>query len=246
MKRIGLLSLALATAVTVACNGNARSDNNAGSNDRDATVGTSGVAERNNGSSADRDFVQKMMMDGTAEIQLGKLAQQHAASADVKAFGAMMVKDHTKAGDELKKIAMEYDIQPAAKLDDKHQDLVDKLSKLNGRDFDREYMSAMVDDHQDAVGDLKKHVDTDNNTKGTTGHDTHSAVDQNVKPAKADDHVEYSVNQWSAMSLPTIEHHLDRAKQIQDQLQNNSRSTAANHAAPHVKDTHKGLNKAKY
>jgi putative membrane protein len=235
MKRIGLLSLAVATAVTMACNGNARTDNTA----NDATVGTSGVAERNNGSAADRDFVQKMMADGNAEVQLGKMAQQRAASADVKAFGAMMVRDHTKAGEELKKIAAEYDIQAPAKIDDKHQDLMDKLSKLNGRDFDREYINAMVDDHQDAIGDLKKHVDVDNSTRGTTGAKEHSAVDQNVKPEKASDHVEYSINQWSAMTLPTVEHHLDNAKQIQDKLQNNKRTAAARHTAPHIAAAHK-------
>ena len=36
---------------------------------------------------------------------------------------------------------------------------MDKLSKLNGTEFDKEYMSAMVDDHGDAVRDLRSRVD---------------------------------------------------------------------------------------
>lgn len=245
MKRIGLLSLALATAVTMACNSSARTDNTV-ANDRNATVGTSGVADRNNGSSADRDFIQHMMADGDAEVQLGKMAEQRASSPAVKRFAAMMVADHTKAGASLKKIAAEYNVQPDPSKQDDHKSTMDKLSKLRGADFDREYMNAMVDDHQDAIGDLKKHVDVDNSAKGTAGTNNHSAVDQNVKPEKADDHVEYSINQWSAMTLPTVEHHLDEAKQIQDKLQNNKRVSAADHTAPHVKDSRKGLNKAKY
>ena len=216
MKRMGLLSLALATAVTVACNGNARTDNTA-ANDRDATVGTSGVAERNNGSAADRGFIQEMMAGGDAEVQLGKMAEQRASSPEVKRFAAMMVADHTKAGEELKKIAAEYSIQPDPSKVDDHKSTIDKLSKLSGADFDRAYMSAMVDDHQDTIDSLKKHVDIDHRgdqPKGTSG----TTIDANAKPEKADNHVEYSANNWAAMTLPKVEHHLDQAKQIQDKL----------------------------
>src|SRR3954468_8308036 len=133
MKRFGVLSIALAAAVTGACNGNGRSDNVARSDADQRAIGTSGVGERNRRSSADRDFIQDMMNDGQAEVQLGKMASERAASADVKRFGQMMVKDHTKAGDELKQIATPYNIQPdPAKKDDKHHDLMDKLSKLRG------------------------------------------------------------------------------------------------------------------
>ena len=38
-------------------------------------------------------------------------------------------------------------------------DLKNKLSGMQGADFDREYMSAMVDDHGDAVRDLRSRVD---------------------------------------------------------------------------------------
>ena len=40
-------------------------------------------------------------------------------------------------------------------LDDKHHDLHQRLSSLQGADFDREYMKAMVDGHED-VADLQK------------------------------------------------------------------------------------------
>jgi len=247
MKRIGLLSLALASALTVACNGNGNARDNAATTDTNPTVGTSGVADRNNGSSADRDFISHQLADGQAEIELGKMAQQKAASPDVKRFGAMMVADHTKAGAQLKKIAADYNVQPdPSSNDDKHKDLMDKLSKLSGRDFDRAYMDAMVDDHQDAVGDLRKHVDSDK-SKGTAGNGKDKTpVDTNIKPANADDHVEYSINNWSAMTLPVIEHHLSEAKTIQSKLQGNDRSAAAHHAAPDVPDSRKGLNKAKF
>jgi putative membrane protein len=254
MKRIGLLSLALATAVTVACNGNARTDSTA-ANDRDATVGTSGIAEHHNGSSGDRNFIADMMAAGDAEVQMGKLAEQRASSPDVKRFAAMMVADHTKAGAALKKVAAENNVHPDADKHDKYKDEIDKLSKLRGADFDREYMSAMVDSHKDAVNDLEARVDvkrtdtgsTADKVKGTFGTGKADAERSgNIKPEQANDHVEYSVNQWAAMTLPTVRHHLDQAQLLQDKLQNNQRVSTAEHAAPHVNDTRKGLNKAKY
>jgi len=42
-----------------------------------------------------------------------------------------------------------------------------------------------------------------------------------VKPEAADNHVDASINQWAANTLPTVEQHLDRAKQIKDMLDHN-------------------------
>ncbi len=231
MKRFGLLSLALATAVTVACNGNARTDR--ASNDTNSTIGTSGAAERNSGvSRGDENFVRDMLMDGNAEIELGKMAEQKATSPEVKRFAQMMVSDHTQAAAQLKQIAATYNIQPDSKLDDKHQDLMNKLSKLSGADFDREYMSAMVDNHQDAVDSLEKHVDiarnpnesTSDRVKGTFGSNKDAKERAGeVSPEKADNHVEASENSWAAQTLPVVRKHLDEAKQIKDNLQHSRR-----------------------
>jgi putative membrane protein len=249
MKRFGFLSIALATALTVACNGNARTDTR--TND-DTTVGTSGTANQAL-SASDRSWIQDMLADGNAEIELGRLASERAASPDVKRFAQMMVADHTKAGNELKKIASTYDVRPDASKADDHHDLMDKLSKLHGAEFDREYIKAMVDDHQDAVNDLEKRVDivsqgnsVGDKVKGTFGSGKAEAErDGSVKPEKADNHADASVNSWAAETLPVVRHHLDEAKQIQDKLQNNRRNNTARNIAPKTHNTHKGLGKAR-
>jgi putative membrane protein len=252
MKRFGLLSIALATAVTVACNGNGRSaaNGNANTDTSQSTVGTTGDVNRTDVSNKDKKFVSDMLADGNAEIELGKMAEQKGASPQVKRFGRMMVEDHTKAGDQLKRIAASYNIQPdTSKQDDKHKDLMDKLSKLQGRDFDREYMSAMVDDHSDAVDKLESRTTpADHGATGTTGTLLdRSDKDTNVKPDKADNRVEASVNQWAADTLPTVRHHLDEAKQIEAQIDNNRRQDTARSNAPRINDTRSGKgNKAKY
>ena len=104
-------------------------------------------------------FIQDMTIAGLTEVQLGKIATERAASADVKAFGQMMVKDHSQAGDELKQVASQLKIQPPTQLDQKHKDLVDKLSKLQGAEFDREYINAMVQGHQEVLGKVRARVE---------------------------------------------------------------------------------------
>ena len=250
MKRLGLLSIALATAVTVACNGNGRSAANGTTTTTDtnapATVGTTGEVNRTDISRGDRNFASDMLTDGTAEIELGKMAEKKASSPQVKRFARMMVEDHTKAGDQLKQIVSTYDIQPdTTKQDDKHKDLMDRLSKLHGRDFDREYMNAMVDDHSNAVDKLESRVDSHAPAKDRLTNKPDK--DTNVTPEKADNHVDGSLNRWAADTLPTVRHHLDEAKQLQAQIDNNRRQDTARNIAPHINDTRSAKgNKAKY
>jgi len=44
------------------------------------------------------------------EVELGKIAQDNASVLRVKTYGAMMVKDHTEADDNLKAIAISLNI----------------------------------------------------------------------------------------------------------------------------------------
>jgi putative membrane protein len=207
MKRFGLGIIALTAALTMACNGPGRSDVSRDDN-QSGTIGTAG--DTNNVSRGDEDFVKEMLADGKAEVELGNMAKDRAMSAEVKQFGERMVRDHSKAGDELKQIAAQYSITEPAQMDDKHHELMDKLSKVRGMDFDREYMNAMVDGHQDVINQLQKHASEDRfgDDKGT------------VKPEPSNKPSEASVNQWAAKALPTVREHLDQAKQIQDHLKN--------------------------
>jgi putative membrane protein len=91
-------------------------------------------------SSDDTNFIKEAAQGGLMEVQLGKLAQEKAADAKVKQFGKRMEQDHSKANDELKKIASDKGVQLSNDLDSKHKSNVDKLAKLSGADFDKRYM----------------------------------------------------------------------------------------------------------
>lgn len=219
MKVKGLLVLACTAAVMAGCNSSTRTSNTIGTTNEAGTTGTAGTSV----TASDRNFVNHMLSDGTAEVELGRLAKDHAASNEVKQFAQMMIDDHTKAGEQLKQVASTYGIPQDATIDDKHKDLMDKLTKLNGADFDRQYMDAMVDGHEDAVRDLRTRVDEDRSLRDrVTG--TNPQNPAATRPEPSDDKVKMSVNQWAADALPTVERHLDRAKQIKDTVDRGNRT----------------------
>src|SRR3954451_18364010 len=85
---------------------------------------------------ADNTFIMKAAQGGMAEVELGKLAQANASSDAVKQFGQRMVDDHSKANDELKRIAADKGVTLPSGPDAKSQATKDRLSKLTGKEFD--------------------------------------------------------------------------------------------------------------
>jgi len=219
MKRMGILPLICAAALAVGCNSNKTADNR----NEPAAVGTAGDADRTVVHDSEKDFINKLMADGQAEVELGRMATQKAVNPDVKRFAQMMIDDHTKAGTELKQVAAKYNVDTVdqGKEFDKHKDTMERLSKLRGGEFDKEYVKAMVDDHQNAVDSLESRVDSTASLKDKiTDKD---AKDTQVVPEKTDNAVAASVNQWASQALPVVRHHLDEARAINDKLDRNGR-----------------------
>ena len=112
--------------------------------------------------------MNELAIAGMAEVELGKMAAERSTNAEVKKFGQMMVDDHTAAGDKLKAVASQHNIPVPTALDDKHRDLRDKLAKLQGADFDREYMNAMVEGHEAVASKLESRIDKEDLAKWKT------------------------------------------------------------------------------
>ena len=97
----------------------------------------------------DQHYVKKAAEGGMTEVELGRLAQTKASNDSVKQFGAMMEKDHSKANDELKRIAEAKGIEVPASPDRAESRTIEKLKQASdGADFDKKYMSDMVKDHE--------------------------------------------------------------------------------------------------
>jgi putative membrane protein len=151
--------------------------------------------------SEDIEFVLDAAKGGMAEVELGKLAAQRAQNDEVKKFAQRMVDDHSKANDELKQIAQSKSIKLPEELDAKDKALMQRLEKMNGPAFDRAYMTAMLNDHQKDVSEFKR--------EANAGRDA-------------------QVKSFASSTLPTLEEHLQHAKQARTQT---TASTARKPAA---------------
>jgi putative membrane protein len=153
------LSKAAALATLVACSGAVLAQSTTTSSPATGTTAaakTASAARTDALTRADRNFVAEAAQAGMAEVEHGNLAAQRATNPQVKQYAQRMVQDHTKANDELKAIASARGLTPPTAMDRKHHRAMEKLGKLNGPEFDREYMKHMVDDHKKTVSLFEK------------------------------------------------------------------------------------------
>ena len=107
-------------------------------------------------SAADKTFVNEAASGGLAEVELGHLAEQKAASPDVKQFGQRMVEDHSKANQELKMIAAQAKLTVPTQPEKSAQTAEQRLQQSNGVAFDQAYVAYMVQDHEKDVAAFRK------------------------------------------------------------------------------------------
>jgi putative membrane protein len=198
MKRMLFLSAALAAAVSVGCTEAARDEAR-----ETGGVGTTGDRD-NTVSAADERFFEDLAIANMAEVELGKMAASRAMNAEVKKFGQRMVDEHTEAGSKLKSIASQHNVTLPTALDERHIELRDRLGKLKGAEFDREYMSAMVEGHQEVLDKLDARVDQNKPSA--------------VAPERDDNVVTAAINEWAAESHPIVKSHHDSAKMIHESV----------------------------
>lgn len=110
------------------------------------------------------DFLVKAASGGMMEVALGKMAQQNAQSQRVKNFGAMMVKDHTTASDEIKTLAVKKNITLPAIMGEENQKHVDEMKEKSGAEFDKMYMELMVEDHNEDIRLFESASDDENDS----------------------------------------------------------------------------------
>lgn len=110
---------------------------------------------------SERAFISQAMQGGMAEVQLGQLAQQKSESNDVKQFAAKMVNDHGQMGEKwLKPVAQKMGLSDPSGPSKKDKKEIEKLQALSGQDFDREYITMMVKDHQKDLKEFQSEAQT--------------------------------------------------------------------------------------
>ena len=96
----------------------------------------------------DKLFLRQAALGNQAEVELGRLASKKAESKPVRDFAQHMVEDHGKSGDLLRKAGRGVNQNIPKELDPEHQAVRAKLDKASGKEFDVQYIGAMIQDHQ--------------------------------------------------------------------------------------------------
>lgn len=126
--------------------------------------------------SKDHKYINETAEGLMAEIQLGKMAEQQAQDDRVKHFGKRMVEDHGKDLEALKQLASQKNVNLPDSPSHKQKKEADKLERLSGKAFDREYVTYEAKDHKKDVKDqgkeMKGTTDPDLKKFATSAHDT--------------------------------------------------------------------------
>lgn len=99
-------------------------------------------------SAADREFMRKAAEGGMKEVEMGRMAEQQGKSNQVKSFGKRMVTDHSKANNELMGLAQKKGVKLAHNAP--------RISKMSGANFDKQYMTNMVKDHEEDLSEFQR------------------------------------------------------------------------------------------
>lgn len=139
----------------------------------------------------DAEFAVKAADAGLAEIELAKLAIEHATDERIIALAEMIVDEHQKIHGELETLAEKHNITlpPVVSSDqvENQRDLLDK----SGDDFDRQYISLMTSEHSKVV----------------------SLFEEAASDAQHPD-----VKAFAANKLPELERHHEHATALRDSI----------------------------
>lgn len=137
----------------------------------------------------DANFVNSVLADGQFEIQAAQRLLKDTKGSKLQQFAQQMVADHTKAGDELRKIAKALGMNVTDRLNREQTGILGQMEKLVGAPLQALYIKSAVSGHETAVSLFK------------------TASQSAAKP---------ELKQFAQKTLPIIEHHAMMAKALRD------------------------------
>ncbi|HTI84994.1 MAG TPA: DUF4142 domain-containing protein [Alphaproteobacteria bacterium] len=139
-----------------------------------------------------KDFMKEAIEGNNGEIVLGQLAQLRAGNEKVREYGRQLATDHAASKELALSVAQKIGLTAPTNPSKDAVKEQDKLGKLEGADFDHEFVSYMVKDHE---------------------HDIHEFQEQ----AKAM-HDNPEVAQYAESTLVKLREHLQMAHDLQGNL----------------------------
>lgn len=160
------------------------------------------VADQHNDKKADHDtslkpiktdskFVVRAYSGVTMETELGTYAAKNAVTPGVRNFGRTMVTDHSKDKEALSKIASAKGIVVPPQTGADFQKHINEITSKKGLDFDKAYISFMVNDHKEDISEFEE---------------------------EAKDGKDPEIKSFAAKGVPILQHHLEMAVSLNAKL----------------------------
>lgn len=143
-------------------------------------------------SAEDQTFVKMAAQHGMKEVKVAELGTRKAAHADVKAFAATLVEDHTAANKELTAFASANNVEVSAVASPDAAEKVQDLEKEEtGQGFDKAFLNGMIASHKESIDQFEE-------------------ISKDTKNA--------SLKAWVDKTLPTLKAHHEQAKALEAKL----------------------------
>lgn len=139
------------------------------------------------------EFVVHAAMVDKMQIRIGEMALEKAVNEEVRNYGNLIKQDHTNSLNTLQKIMEERSMNIPDTLAENFNQKILELQNASGAEFDRIFLDMMIKDH-------KKEIAKYENAKA------HIPKDKRL-------------NEWVDNSIPALHRHEQKAKQLQNALE---------------------------
>lgn len=130
-------------------------------------------------------FIKKAIEGNLAEVAVGQLAQQKGGSDGVKSFGRQLETDHAAANQKAMSVASSLGVTPPKEPSKQQKETYQKLSKLSGAAFDREFIKEAVADHKKDIAEYEKEAKRQNDPAATYANETLPALHNHLQMAQS-------------------------------------------------------------
>jgi len=201
---------ALAVAQTTPATGSAGSQTDAGAASQNAPISKHAGHNEDHGMSSskgaglmvnqtDQQFLINAAQGGLMEVEAARLAQEKASSNEIKEYARKLEQDHTKANEDLKKLAAQKNVDLPTDMG-KHAQMLEKVRAASGDEFDKKWMKMQVQHHKKDVSEFQKA--------------TNRAMDSDVR-------------NFATAKLPALQEHLNQAQQLEGSTRGRKADTSS-------------------
>ena len=138
----------------------------------------------------DKAFLRGAIQDNYSEIAFGQLALRNSQNPDVKAFGQMLVDDHSANNEKARNLAQQIGLKPPSGSSLGQRASHARYAVFRGPAFDRRFAKHMIDEHTQDIREMQ-------------------AEAKSGKGPLAD---------YARETIPTLQKHLDAAKSLQSKV----------------------------